>query len=72
MIIYGVFLEWFPSVAKGIAHQISKPHELNQLYLCMNRGNKKPRIRERARSVCGFVWMEEKVVASSMWLCYDF
>ena len=72
MIIYGVFLEWFPSVAKGIEHQISKPYELNKLYLCMNRGTKKPGIRGRARSVCGFVWMEEKVVANSMWLCYDF
>jgi hypothetical protein len=43
-----------PSVAKGIAYHIFKPYELNKLYLCMNRGNKKPRIGERARSVCGF------------------
>ena len=55
-----------PSVAKGIAYHIFKPYELNKLYLCMNRGNKKPRIGERARSICGFVSMEEKVVANSM------
>ena len=42
------------SVSKGIAYQIYKPYELNKLYLCMNRGNKKPRIGESARSICGF------------------